>query len=96
MRSPVRVTRKTTLLIVGMQDGNVVGDAGKSSRHRKAGQLVRDGAESRIATEEDCRLICGAPPIAPKPERPEKPKRRSGICLEIGMNEDGKTEWRER
>lgn len=58
------VTRKTTLLAVGMQDGNVVGDTGKSSKHRKAEQLVRDGAELRIVTEEDFRLICGAPPIA--------------------------------
>ena len=47
------VTRRTTMLVVGLQDLRRIGDSGKSSKHRKAEGLIRDGKEITILSEED-------------------------------------------
>lgn len=47
------VTRRTTILVVGVQDLRKIGESGKSSKHRKAESLIRDGYEITILSEED-------------------------------------------
>ena len=47
------VTRKTTILVVGLQDRNLLRGYDKSSKHRKAEDLIRRGANLRILSERD-------------------------------------------
>jgi DNA polymerase-3 subunit epsilon len=47
------VTKKTTMLVVGDQDPTKLGGNAKSSKQRKAEQLVAGGARIRIAYESD-------------------------------------------
>jgi DNA polymerase-3 subunit epsilon len=47
------VTRKTTLLVVGDQDLTKLAGHEKSSKHRKAEQLISDGQPIRILAESD-------------------------------------------
>lgn len=47
------VTKHTTLLIVGDQDIRKLAGAGKSSKHRKAEELMAKGQSIRIIGESD-------------------------------------------
>lgn len=47
------VTRKTTILVVGDQDQRQLGGYEKSSKHRKAEQLITSGQPIQIIGEED-------------------------------------------
>ena len=51
------VTRKTTLLVVGDQDISRLAGHSKSSKHRKAEDLIAKGAPIRILRESDFRHI---------------------------------------
>ena len=51
------VTRKTTILVVGDQDVARLAGHEKSSKHRKAEQLVADGHRLRIIRETDFRAL---------------------------------------
>lgn len=50
---PASVTTKTTVLVVGDQDIRRLAGHAKSSKHRKAEDLIRAGAELRIVGESD-------------------------------------------
>ncbi len=47
------VTRKTTILVIGMQDVRMLNGHEKSSKHRKAEKLIADGVSIRIISEPD-------------------------------------------
>lgn len=51
------VTKKTTLLVVGDQDVTRLADHNKSTKHRKAEQLMASGSEIRILRESDFKQI---------------------------------------
>ncbi len=51
------VTRDTTLLVVGDQDITRLGNHDKSSKHRKAEDLIRKGQNIRILRESDFRKL---------------------------------------
>ena len=48
-----RVTRETTLLVVGDQDVRKLAGHDKSSKQRKAEELIKKGASIRILQERD-------------------------------------------
>lgn len=55
------VTKKTTVLVVGDQDARRLAGHARSSKHRKAEALIRDGSRIRVITESDFeRLIASA------------------------------------
>lgn len=47
------VTRKTTMLVVGIQDAHKLAGFEKSSKHRKAEDLMQKGQQIRILSEKD-------------------------------------------
>lgn len=51
------VTKKTTILVVGDQDVTKLAGHEKSSKHRKAEQLVAEGHRIRIIRESDFKLL---------------------------------------
>jgi DNA polymerase-3 subunit epsilon len=51
------VTKKTTILVVGDQDVRRLAGHEKSSKHRKAEQLVADGHRMRILRESDFQVL---------------------------------------
>lgn len=51
------VTKKTTILVVGDQDATKLAGHEKSSKHRKAEQLVADGHRIRIIRESDFKAL---------------------------------------
>ena len=53
------VTEKTTILVVGDQDIRKLAGHEKSSKHRKAEALIREGQAMRILTECDFRELVG-------------------------------------
>jgi DNA polymerase-3 subunit epsilon len=53
----VGVTKKTTILVVGDQDVTKLGGHVKSSKHRKAEQLIVDGHKIRILRESDFKML---------------------------------------
>ena len=48
-----RVTKKTTILVVGDQDVTKLAGKGKSSKHRRAEWLIKNGQQIRILRESD-------------------------------------------
>jgi DNA polymerase-3 subunit epsilon len=54
------VTKKTTLLVVGDQDIDKLNGQDKSSKHRKAEQLIESGQPLRILGEADFMSMCRA------------------------------------
>ncbi len=48
-----RLTLKTTILVVGLQDQNKLNGHVKSSKHRKAEELIKNGHPIRIMSETD-------------------------------------------
>jgi DNA polymerase-3 subunit epsilon len=53
------VTKRTTLLVVGDQDISKLAGHEKSSKHRKAEELIAKGQRIRIIGETDFRHLCG-------------------------------------
>src|ERR1035441_5539349 len=53
------VTKHTTILVVGNQDARKLAGHDKSSKHRKAEDLIRNGAPIRILTEQDFERLAG-------------------------------------
>ena len=53
----VGVTKKTTILVVGDQDVTKLGGHVKSSKHRKAEQLIVNGHKIRILRESDFKML---------------------------------------
>ena len=51
------VTKKTTLLVVGTQDDFKLAGYSKSSKHRKAEELIEKGIEIRILSEDDFKSL---------------------------------------
>lgn len=51
------VSKKTTMLVVGIQESYKLAGFKKSSKHRKAEELVKDGEGIRILSEDDFRKI---------------------------------------
>lgn len=51
------VTKKTTMLVVGNQDTYRLAGFDKSSKHRKAEELVKKGVKIKILSEQDFRKI---------------------------------------
>lgn len=51
------VTKKTTILVVGDQDATKLAGHEKSSKHRKAEQLVAEGHRIRIIRESDFKIL---------------------------------------
>lgn len=51
------VTKKTTILVVGDQDIRALKGHEKSAKHRKAEELIGDGAQLRILGESDFQLL---------------------------------------
>lgn len=47
------VSKKTTMLVVGIQDTTKLAGYSKSSKHRKAEELIKKGIEIRILSEND-------------------------------------------
>lgn len=47
------VTKETTLLVVGTQDKNRLAGYEKSSKHRKAEELIKKGFQTKILSEQD-------------------------------------------
>jgi DNA polymerase-3 subunit epsilon len=47
------VTKATTILVVGIQDTDKLAGYDKSSKHRKAEQLIESGQSIRIISEKD-------------------------------------------
>jgi DNA polymerase-3 subunit epsilon len=56
------VTKRTTLLVVGNQDIRALNGLEKSSKHRKAEQLITEGQELRILQECDFLSLLVVPP----------------------------------
>ena len=51
------VSRKVTMLVVGMQDRSKLKGYNKSTKHRKAESLMAKGAEIEILSESDFRNL---------------------------------------
>jgi DNA polymerase-3 subunit epsilon len=62
------VTRETSILVVGDQDISVLAGHLKSAKHRKAEQLISEGAVLRIICETDFKLMVGAKNFVATPE----------------------------
>ena len=58
---PGSVRKTTTLLVVGDQDIRKLGGKTKSSKHRKAEQLISEGQPIRVLTESDFRSLVRLP-----------------------------------
>lgn len=58
------VTKHTTLLVVGDQDIRRLAGADKSSKHRKAEELMAKGQSIRVLGESDFGRLIGAEPLA--------------------------------
>jgi DNA polymerase III subunit epsilon len=55
------VSQKVTLLVVGVQDLRGTKGRKKSSKHRKAEQLIQEGCDIAIVGEEDFLELVGDP-----------------------------------
>jgi DNA polymerase-3 subunit epsilon len=53
------VTKRTTILVVGNQDAAKLAGHDKSSKHRKAEDLIRKGSPIKILTERDFEMLVG-------------------------------------
>lgn len=79
------VTKKTTLLVVGNQDVRRLNGQEKSSKHRKAEELIRAGRQIRILSEADfIQLVDGDWDCYE--DRPPAPLRREPIVIEIDLS----------
>ena len=79
------VTKKTTMLVVGLQDKRMLGGHEKSRKQRRAEELIRQGTDIQILSEEDfCELAnFEAPPVSAPAEPPERPAPSRGQMVEF-------------
>ena len=62
------VTKKVTMIVVGVQDKRRMNGYEKSTKHRKAEALIKKGADIQILSESDFSELTGVAP--PKRENP--------------------------
>jgi DNA polymerase-3 subunit epsilon len=91
------VTQKTTILVVGTQDSKKLAGYEKSSKHRKAEELIKKGKQIKILSEKDFIKMCNDEdkelnldiPIAPTAKKDKKqsiPKNQS-LTIDINLTE---------
>lgn len=88
------VTQKTTILVVGTQDSTKLAGYDKSSKHRKAEELIEKGNQIKILTEKDFIKMCNDENnelnleiTTPEPiEKQSLPKNKS-LTIEINLTE---------
>lgn len=93
------VSKKTSILVVGTQDTSKLAGYEKSSKHRKAEELIQKGASIKILSEKDFVEMCNnennsiqlevsKPKKRPQePDKQEKPSTRSEMSIEIKIDE---------
>lgn len=91
------VTQKTTILVVGTQDSTKLAGYEKSSKHRKAEQLIEKGNQIKILTEKDFIKMCNDEDkeinlVIPTSEPNEKqtkqtPQKNQSLTIEINLGE---------
>lgn len=81
------VTKKTSMLVVGLQDKRKLGGHEKSAKQRKAEDLIRQGTDIQILSEEDFCVLANieVPPVRPQAERPEPLSSREGRVIELAI-----------
>ncbi|WP_271672997.1 exonuclease domain-containing protein [Bradyrhizobium sp. CCBAU 51627] len=72
------VNKRTTILVVGDQDLRRTKGSEKSSKHRKAEEMVAAGLPLRIVGESDFKLMVGS--AAMEDATPERPERISSVA----------------
>ena len=83
------VNKATTLLVVGDQDIQRLNGQEKSSKHRKAEELILKGQGIRILGESDFQRLVGftsEPPILKEKQEP-KGDTRKGYAIEVDLGE---------
>lgn len=81
------VSKKTSILVVGTQDMNKLSGYEKSSKHRKAEELIQMGASIKILSEKDFIEMCNNENeelslLAPKPETESKKNIKQAQLIE--------------
>lgn len=81
------VTKKTTLLVVGLQDKRKLGGHEKSSKHRKVEQLIRQGSDIQILSEDDFFELANIemPAVSTVEDKTEPAPARRGRVLEVAV-----------
>jgi hypothetical protein len=80
------VNKRTTILVVGDQDLRRTNGNEKSSKHRKAEEMIATGAPIRIVGESDFMLMVGPAAIekaTPKHPEPLSPRSDTGTIREL-------------
>ena len=83
------VTRKTTIMVVGVQDLRRTGGRDKSSKHRKAEAFVEEGREISIIGEEDFLELVRSDGKELTPEQQRELFMRHGDKLKRVVPDDG-------
>lgn len=97
------VTKKTTILVVGTQDASKLAGYDKSSKHRKAEDLIEKGNSIKILSEKDFIEICNQemeelnlelpkPEQKIKPEKQDDKSRKTSLSVEIKFDDAEITE----
>jgi len=91
------VTQKTTILVVGTQDSTKLAGYAKSSKHRKAEELIEKGKQIKILSEKDFIKMCNDEdkelnleiPIAPpaKKETKQSTQKNHSLTIEVNLTE---------
>ncbi|WP_219956465.1 MULTISPECIES: exonuclease domain-containing protein [unclassified Algoriphagus] len=91
------VTQKTTMLVVGTQDSTKLAGYEKSSKHRKAEELIEKGNQIKILTEKDFVEMCNdedkgldfESPIEENINKVSKTikSKNQSLAIEINLNE---------
>ena len=68
------VSKKVTMLVVGVQDKTKLRGHEKSSKQRKAESLIQKGCDIKILSENDFRELAGLPLVEPPKTKPAKQK----------------------
>lgn len=94
------VSKKTSILVVGTQDIFKLAGYEKSSKHRKAEELIEKGVSIKILSEKDFIEMCNneneelqleVPKPEAKPQKPikqEQPVNLSDMLMEIKINKE--------
>ena len=79
------VTKKTTMLVVGLQNKRMLGGHEKSRKQRRAEELIRQGTDIQILSEEDFFELASieVPPVSAPAEQPESPAPRKRQMVEF-------------
>ena len=92
------VTKKTTILVVGTQDSTKLAGYDKSSKHRKAEELIDKGNQIKILSEKDFIKMCNDEdkelnleiPIAEPLEKKIKqsPQKKQSLSIDIDLTKE--------